>query len=253
MNTIISERLFRPLGEYGYLISGIMRDISGKGLRTKDLIRQIVDIGYNSFLIVFLTNIFTGMVLALQTAHGLQRFGAKLYVGNIVSLAQVRELAPVLTAIMLCGRVGAGIAAEVASMVVTEQVDAIKALGANPIRKLVTPRVVAAVIVLPLLTVLADIIGVVGGALVAVFELNISWHIYYRSVVTFVQISDVIDGLIKAAAFGFIFVSIACYKGLHARGGTEGVGIATTEAVVTGSILILVSDFFLTKFLILVG
>jgi len=253
MKKILRDTILNPLGEYGYLVGSIVKDIAQKGVKLSDLTKQIVNIGNNSFMIVFLTNVFTGMVLALQTAHGLQRFGAKLYVGNIVSLAQVRELGPVLTAIMLCGRVGAGIAAEIASMVVTEQVDAIKALGANPVRKLISPRVLAAIIVLPLLAVLADFIGIIGGGIVAVFELNLTGFIYYRSVVNFVQIDDVLDGLIKSAAFGFIFVTIACYKGLHARGGTEGVGRATTEAVVTGSIFILVSDYFLTKFLILLG
>jgi len=253
MKKILRDTILNPLGEYGYLVGSIVKDIAQKGVKLSDLTKQIVNIGNNSFMIVFLTNVFTGMVLALQTAHGLQRFGAKLYVGNIVSLAQVRELGPVLTAIMLCGRVGAGIAAEIASMVVTEQVDAIKALGANPVRKLISPRVLAAIIVLPLLAVLADFIGIIGGGIVAVFELNLNGFIYYRSVVNFVQIDDVLDGLIKSAAFGFIFVTIACYKGLHARGGTEGVGRATTEAVVTGSIFILVSDYFLTKFLILLG
>ncbi len=253
MNLSIKTRLFEPVGEFGIMTAQVFRDIFKREVKAKDLFKQVVLIGNNSLLIVFLTAIFTGMVMALQTAYGLQRFGAKMYVGNIVALAQVRELGPVLTAIMLCGRVGAGIAAELASMVVTEQVDAIKALGANPIRKLVSPRVLAAIIVVPLITVLADIIGIAGGALVATLELNITWHSYMRSVITFVTIKDVVDGLIKAGVFGFMLVSIACYKGLHARGGTEGVGMATTEAVVTSSILILISDFFLTKLLLLIG
>ncbi len=253
MNHSVRERVLIPVGEFGILTAHVCRDILKREVKAKDIFKQVVLIGNNSFLIIFLTAIFTGMVMALQTAYGLQRFGAKLYVGNIVALAQVRELGPVLTAIMLCGRVGAGIAAELASMVVTEQVDAIKALGANPIRKLVTPRVLAAIIVVPLITVLADIVGIAGGALVATLELNIPWHSYLRSVITFVTIKDVVDGLVKAGVFGFILVSIACYKGLRARGGTEGVGTATTEAVVTSSILILVSDFFLTKLLLLIG
>jgi phospholipid/cholesterol/gamma-HCH transport system permease protein len=253
MNLSIKNRLFEPVGEFGIMTAQVFRDIFKREVKAKDLFKQVVLIGNNSLLIVFLTAIFTGMVMALQTAYGLQRFGAKLYVGNIVALAQVRELGPVLTAIMLCGRVGAGIAAELASMVVTEQVDAIKALGANPIRKLVSPRVLAAIIVVPLITVLADIIGIAGGALVATLELNITWHSYLRSVITFVTIKDVVDGLVKAGVFGFMLVAIACYKGLHARGGTEGVGMATTEAVVTSSILILISDFFLTKLLLLIG
>lgn len=238
------------LGLYSLMLRDVVQDIARKGLNLYDLMRQITLIGTNSVPIVLLTASFTGMVLAIQTAYGLQRFGAKLYVGNIVSLSLVRELGPVLAAIMLSGRVGASIAAELGSMAVTEQIDAIRALGANPIRKLVSPRIVAGLIVLPLLTVLADIVGIFGGGLIAVYELEISAHVYYRSVVNFVMIRDVLDGLIKSAFFGFILVSIACYKGINCRGGTEGVGEAVRSAVVTGSIYILISDFFLTKFLI---
>lgn len=241
------------LGNYGELLKSIIRDLARQGINLRELAKQIVSIGISSIPIVLLTSIFTGMVLALQTAYGLQRFGAKNYVGNIVGLSLVRELGPVLTAVMLCGRVGAGIAAELASMVVTEQVDAMRALGANPIRKLVTPKVVAAVIALPLLVVLANIIGIYGGLLVAVLELNLTAYTYYRSLLYTLVIRDVIDGLIKSGIFGFLLVSIACFKGLNTKGGTEGVGITTTSAVVTSSIVIFVSDFFITKLLILMG
>lgn len=240
-------------GSYISMLVDVLRDLSRKGVNKEELVKQIVKIGSDSIGIVFLTSIFTGMVLALQTAYGLERFGAKNYVGNIVSLALVRELGPVLTAVMLCGRVGAGIAAEIGSMVVTEQVDAIRALGANPIRKLVTPRIVAAIIVLPLLAAISDVFGILGGIIVAMFELNISYHSYYRSVMYTVLIRDIIDGLIKATAFGFLFVSISCFKGLKTSGGTEGVGNATTEAVVTSSIVVLISDFFITKLLIILS
>ena len=238
------------LGAYGHLIMDFFRDVAKGGANRGELARQIIVIGRNSIPIVILTAAFTGMVLALQTAYGLHRFGAKNYVGNIVSLGLLRELGPVLTSIMLCGRVGAGIAAEIGSMVVTEQVDAIRALGANPIRKLVTPRILAAVIATPLLTVLADLIGIYGGLLVAVFELDLTAHAYYRSIMYTVWIRDFTDGLVKSAVFGFLVASIACFKGLQTRGGTEGVGRTTTAAVVTGSIVILISDFFLTKFLL---
>lgn len=241
------------LGAYTLLIREVWRDITEKGIHLRELAKQIVVIGVRSIPIVLLTSIFTGMVLAIQTAYGLHRFGAKNYVGNIVSLSLVRELGPVLTSIMLCGRVGAGIAAELASMVVTEQVDAMRALGANPIRKLVTPKIVAALIVLPLLTVLADLIGVYGGLLVAVYDLNITLHTYYRSIIYTIKIKDVFDGLIKSGFFGFFLVTIACFKGLNTRGGTEGVGMTTTEAVVVSSIVVFVSDFFITKILILLG
>ena len=243
-------QLIDNLGGYWMLLVAVFRDIRKKGIEFKQVIHHMVLIGNNSLPICLLTAGFTGMVLALQTAYGLQRFGAKLYVGNIVSLSLVRELGPVLTGIMLCGRVGAGIAAEISSMVVTEQVDAIRALGANPVRKLVSPRLVAALLVMPMLALFSDIVGIVGGALVGILELDLPYHTYYRSVVTFVMIRDVMDGLIKSCIFGLILVSIACYYGLNCRGGTEGVGRATTLAVVTGSISILVADFFLTKLLI---
>jgi phospholipid/cholesterol/gamma-HCH transport system permease protein len=192
-------------------------------------------------------------VLALQTAYGLHRFGAKNYVGNLVGLSLSRELGPVLTAVMVCGRVGAGIAAEIASMVVTEQVDAIRALGGDPIRRLVTPRVVAGTISMPLLAGIAVITGILGGGLVAVLELDITAHQYYRSFLYAVRIPDVTDGLIKSVGFGILVSSIACFKGLRCRGGTEGVGLTTTSAVVTGSLMVFISNFFFTKILIIIN
>jgi phospholipid/cholesterol/gamma-HCH transport system permease protein len=233
------------------MVYDVGRDIVRNGINLREVSRQLMWIGANSLPIVLLTAVFTGMVLALQTSYGLHRFGAKNYVGNLVGLSLARELGPVLTAIMVCGRVGAGIAAEIASMVVTEQVDAIRALGGNPIQRLVTPRIIAGMISLPLLSGVAVIIGVLGGMAVAVFELGITAHQYYRSYLYAVQIHDVTDGLIKSLAFGLIVVSIACFKGLSARGGTEGVGTTTTSAVVTGSLMIFVSNFFITKLLIL--
>lgn len=230
-----------------------LRDFLRQGVSWSELNKQINRIGMQSLPIVILTALFSGMVLALQTAYGLHRFGAKNYVGNVVGLALIRELGPVLTAIMLCGRVGAGIAAELASMVVTEQVDAMRALGANPISKLVTPRLIAALITLPSLVVFANAVGIYGGAVVGVYDLGITSHSYYRSLMYTIFIKDVTDGLIKSAIFGFLFVSIACFKGLNARGGTEGVGLTTTAAVVTGSIVIFVSNFFITKFLLMLG
>lgn len=238
------------LGAYFSMTTGALWDSLHRGVEFREVSKQIVKTGAQSIPVVLLTAIFSGMVLALQTAYGLQRFGAKNYVGNIVALSLVRELGPVLAALMLCGRVGAGIASEIASMVVTEQVDAMRALGANPLRKLVAPRIIACTLSVPLLVVLADFIGIYGGALIAVFELNIPAHQYSRSVLNMVLIRDVSDGLIKSACFGFLLSSIACFKGLYARGGTEGVGSATTASVVTGSMVILISDFFLTKFLI---
>ena len=248
-----ARALTASLGAYSHLILDVVRDLLRHGINLREVVRQIVWIGVSSIPIVILTAVFTGMVLALQTAYGLQRFGAKNYVGNLVGLALAKELGPVLTAVMVCGRVGAGIAAEIASMVVTEQVDAMRALGGDPIRRLVTPRMVAGLISMPLLSGLAVITGVLGGMTVAVFELDISAHQYYRSYLYAVQIHDVLEGLIKSTVFGLIVVSIACYKGMQCRGGTEGVGLTTTSAVVTGSLTVLVSNFFITKLLIILN
>lgn len=239
------------LGSYANLVRDVVRDIRRHGIDVRETSKHIVWIGISSLPIILLTAVFTGMVLALQTAYGLQRFGAKNYVGNLVGLALARELGPVLTAVMVCGRVGAGIAAELASMVVTEQVDAIRALGGDPIRRLVTPRLIAGMISMPLLAGLALLIGIWGGLVVAVGELGITAHQYYRSYLYAVQIRDVIDGLIKSFAFGLIVVSIACYKGLACRGGTEEVGKTTTAAVVTGSLSVFIANFFITKLLII--
>jgi phospholipid/cholesterol/gamma-HCH transport system permease protein len=219
----------------------------------KEIFQQIVEIGIRSVPIVLLTGIFTGMVISIQTAYGLQRFGAKNYVGHVTSLSFVRELGPVLTAIVVCGRTGAGIAAELASMVVTEQVDAMRALGANPVAKLVAPRIIAAVIATPILVILANVIGMYGGLLIAVYELNLSAHLYFRSLLYAIVFKDIFDGIVKGALFGFLVVSIACDKGLNSKGGTEGVGESTTNAVVMGCIVIIISDFFITKLLILLG
>lgn len=241
----------KALGAYANLIWDVLRDVRRHGIDIRETSKHVVAIGVSSLPIVLLTAVFTGMVLALQTAYGLQRFGAKNYVGNLVGLALARELGPVLTAVMVCGRVGAGIAAELASMVVTEQVDAIRALGGDPIRRLVTPRLIAGMISMPLLAGCALLIGIWGGLVVAVGELGITAHQYYRSYLYAVQIRDVVDGIIKSFAFGIIVVSIACYKGLACRGGTEEVGKTTTAAVVTGSLAVFIGNFFITKLLII--
>lgn len=245
------NQLLKALGAYANLVWDVLRDIRRHGIDVRETSKHIVAIGISSLPIVLLTAVFTGMVLALQTAYGLQRFGAKNYVGNLVGLALARELGPVLTAVMVCGRVGAGIAAELASMVVTEQVDAIRALGGDPVRRLVTPRLIAGMISMPLLAGCALLIGIWGGLVVAVGELGITAHQYYRSYLYAVQIRDVIDGIIKSFAFGIIVVSIACYQGLACRGGTEEVGKTTTAAVVTGSLAVFIGNFFITKLLII--
>jgi phospholipid/cholesterol/gamma-HCH transport system permease protein len=217
----------------------------------RELVRQVDEIGIKSLSIASITALFTGMVLALQTSVGLTRFGAKLYVGSIVSMAMVRELGPTLTAVILAGRVGSGITAELGSMVVTEQVDALRAIGASPVRKLVVPRVLACMVVVPLLAVLADFLGIIGGMIIGTTELHVSWHFYLRTVRDTLMLQDVMSGIGKAPFFGFLVGVIACTNGLRTQGGTEGVGRATTNTVVAASIAILVFDFFLTKLFLL--
>jgi phospholipid/cholesterol/gamma-HCH transport system permease protein len=213
--------------------------------------QQFEVIAVRSMPIVALTALFTGMVLALQTAFALSRFGAKPYVGSIVGLAIVRELGPVLAALMVGGRVGAGITSELGSMTVTEQVDAIRAMGADPVQKLVLPRVLAATIGLPMLTASAIVLGVFGGLVIADLEYSITPSFYLQTVTTTVTIGDFFAGVTKTFFFGWIIAMVGCSVGLSTTGGTEGVGRATTRAVVAASIGVLVSDFFLTKLLLL--
>jgi len=212
---------------------------------------QFESIAVRSVSIVAVTALFTGMVLALQTVVSLARFGAKPYTGSFVGLSIILELGPVLTALMVAGRVGAGITAEIGSMAVTEQVDAIRAMGADPIRKLVLPRVIACTLGVPLLAVLADILGVLGGLVISA-QSGISPDFYVSTVTSTVTLADFLKGISKTFAFGWIVASVGCYLGLGTRGGTVGVGRSTTRAVVISSIAIFVADFFLTKlFLVL--
>jgi phospholipid/cholesterol/gamma-HCH transport system permease protein len=212
------------------------------------LIQQVDQLGVRSISIAGVAAIFTGLVLALQTAYGLGRFGAKAYVGIIVALSVVRELGPVLTALLVGGRVGSGITAEIGSMKVTEQIDAMRAMGANPIKKLVVPRVLSMMLVLPLLTVMADILGIMGGMVISKHEFDVDYRLYYNTVARNLTLADIVSGLGKTVVFGFIIAIVGCYKGLETAGGTEGLGKATTATVVTSAIIVLISDFFLTKF-----
>jgi len=215
-----------------------------------ETLRQLDRIGVGSLNLTNITALFTGMVLAVQSAYTLSKFGARLYIGEIVTLSLVRELGPVLTALMVGGRVGAGITAELGSMTVTEQVDALRSMAADPIRKLVVPRTWATLIMLPLLTVLADAMGILGGALVAVFQEGLSSSFYFSRVFRTMEINDIVLGLFKPAVFAFIIAIIGCYNGLNARGGADGVGRATTNTVYAASIAILIADFFVTKLMI---
>ena len=211
------------------------------------LMAQFDQIGVRSMSIVIITSAFIGMVLALQTAYALEDFGGKMFVGTIVSLSLVRELGPVLMALMVGGRVGAGMTAEIGTMKVTEQIDALRALATDPVRKLVVPRVLATTIMFPLLTVISIALGILGGMLIAVANLNLSGNYYLRSVIESVKYNDLASGIGKTFFFGFSTALIACYNGLRTSGGADGVGRSTTMTVVTGAISVLIMDFFLTK------
>jgi phospholipid/cholesterol/gamma-HCH transport system permease protein len=209
--------------------------------------RQLVDVGYYSLPVVGLTAIFTGMVLVLQSYTGFTRFSAESAIPNVVVISLTRELGPVLAGLMVAGRVGAAMAAEIGTMRVTEQIDALSTLSTNPLKYLVVPRLVAGLISLPLLVAVADVIGVFGGYVIAVYKLGFNSAAYIKRTVDFVTTLDVTSGLVKAAVFGFIVALMGCYHGYHSRGGAQGVGAATTNAVVSASILILVFNYFLTE------
>ena len=212
----------------------------------RNLVKQLIEVGYYSLPVVGLTAVFTGMVLVLQSYTGFSRMNAESAVSSIVVLAITRELGPVLGGLMVAGRIGAAFAAEIGTMRVTEQIDALRTLSTSPFKYLVAPRLIAGVIMMPCLVFVADIIGVFGGYLVAVYRLGFNSHSYLENTWNFMQNNDVTSGLVKAAVFGFIITLMGCYHGYHSGKGAEGVGIATTNAVVSASILILFSNYFLT-------
>ena len=211
------------------------------------LLRQMVDIGYYSLPVVGMTAIFTGMVLALQTSTGFARVGGEFAIPNVVVISITRELGPVLAGLMVAGRIGAAMAAEIGTMRVTEQIDALTTLSTNPLNYLVAPRLVAGIAMLPLLVVVGDIIGVFGGYLVSIYKLGFNPATYIHNTIDFVQTLDVVSGLVKASVFGFLVTLMGCYHGYNSRGGAQGVGAATTNAVVSASILILIFDYILTE------
>jgi phospholipid/cholesterol/gamma-HCH transport system permease protein len=250
----LGERALRSAEEFGDFALLAQRSFAALArprFPARELLLQFESLAVRSAPIVIITSVFTGMVLALQTAYSLTRFGAKPYVGSIVGLAIVRELGPVLAALMVGGRAGAGIASELGSMQVTEQVDAIRAMGADPVQKLVLPRVLAVMLGLPLLTIFSITLGVAGGMVVAEAQYGIDANFYYQTVVNVVRASDFASGVAKTLVFGWAIGMIGCHVGLATEGGTVGVGRATTRAVVVASIAVLVADFFLTKLLLL--
>ncbi|MBN2541607.1 ABC transporter permease [bacterium] len=217
-----------------------------------EILNQMVHIGVKSLPIVLLTSLFTGMVMALQTGYEIIRFGAKIYIGTIVTLSMIRELGPVLTGLVISGRIGAGIAAELGSMNVTEQIDAMRAMATDPIKKLVSTRLLSGLIMIPALTVISDLMGIIGGLIIANTYFGISLDFYRFTIFAELFVSDIVMGIAKPIFFALIIILIACYKGFTTTGGTEGVGKSTTQAVVISSILILVSDYFLTKLLFMI-
>jgi phospholipid/cholesterol/gamma-HCH transport system permease protein len=213
-------------------------------LKLRSIIKQMEFVGVKSTFVVVLTGTFTGMVLALQSYHGFRLFSAESLVGSTVALSMTRELGPVLTGLMVTARAGSAMAAELGTMRVTEQIDALYVMAANPIKYLVVPRIVASVFMVPLLTAISDFLGILGGYFVGVVLLDINEGIFVDNIYKYVELEDIYNGLIKAAFFGLLLSLIGCYKGFNTRGGAEGVGMATTEAVVIASVSILVADYF---------
>ncbi len=210
-------------------------------------IGQMDQIGVRSLGVAGITAVFTGMVLALQTAYSLPSLGVKYYIGSVVAKSLVRELGPVLTALIVGGRVGAGMTAEIGTMRVTEQLDALRSMAVDPVKKLVVPKLVATLVMLPALTLLGDALGILGGLLVAVLQLQLTPGLYFNDILSSLTLSDVASGLGKSFFFAYFITIIGCLNGLHTEGGADGVGRATTNTVVSAAILVLISDYFLTR------
>jgi phospholipid/cholesterol/gamma-HCH transport system permease protein len=245
--------------DYFVLAGRATRFVFSRPFYWRDTLIQMDRLGVGSLPIVLLTGFFTGMVLALQSSVELTKFGADIYIGNLVGASMIRELGPVLCSLMVAGRAASGIAAELGSMRVTEQIDALQSFGTDPIKKLVTPRLLAALIMLPILTVITDIVGICGGLIISVFRLGLGADAFIQGVLNTAAQSgfilgvvpkDLITAMMKPLVFGGIIALTASYYGLNTKGGTEGVGTAATRAVVTSSVLILAADYFLTQFLL---
>lgn len=249
----LNEKLKRAaleVQEYVRLVQAAFYALVTPPTYRHDIVEQLDMIGVGSLTVVLLTGFFTGAALASQTGLTLDQFGARPVVGRLVSASMIKELGPVLTALMLTGRIGSGIAAELGSMVVTDQINALRALGTDPIRKLVAPRVLAGIVMAPVLTVISDFVGIIGGWMVARFQLQVASSVYWSSVTKALYMQDVWMGLIKPFVLGFVIVTIACHVGLRTKGGTQGVGRSTTVSVVAGSVAVIAVDFFVTQILI---
>jgi phospholipid/cholesterol/gamma-HCH transport system permease protein len=241
------DRLIEQTGALALLAGRSLRALVTPPWDWPAMVAQMEQIGVRSVAVAAITTIFTGMVLALQTALALPGLGVKYYIGTVVSKSTVRELVPVLVALIVGGRIGSGMTAEIGTMKVTEQVDAMRAMAADPVRKLVVPKLAAALVMLPALTLIGDLLGVLGGLLIAVLQLKLTATFYLNDVLSSLTLQDLASGVGKSFFFAFFITIVACHNGLTAQGGADGVGRATTNTVVLASILILVSDFFLTK------
>jgi phospholipid/cholesterol/gamma-HCH transport system permease protein len=245
-----AKRWILHVQEYSVLSARSVTNLFSPPYYVSDVLDQMDIIGVGSLPIVLLTGFFIGAVMVLQTAAQFERFGQTALTADVVSLALVRELGPSITGLLVAGRNASGMASELGSMIVTEQVDAMRAMGTDPIRKLVTPRMVATVLMLPLLTAMADFLGLIGGYLVSFFTLRLGAVTFWTRAIDILEFSDLMQGLTKPIVFGFIIATVGCYQGLKVKGGTQGVGRATTQAVVTASVVILVTNFFLTKLML---
>ena len=237
---------FGATGSFTAFAGGGLSHVARPPIYLRQIGRQMLDIGYYSLPVVGLTALFTGMVLALQSYSGFSRFNAESAIASVVVLSMTRELGPVLAGLMVAGRIGAAIAAELGTMRVTEQIDALSTLSTSPTKYLVTPRILAGIVTLPLLVLVADVIGVFGGYLVGVYRLDFNGASYLSQTRQYLEVSDVTSGLYKAAVFGFIITLMGCYHGYNSKVGAAGVGTATRNAVVSASILILITNYMLT-------
>jgi len=249
VNRVPFEGFFLEIGRFFKILGRVLVWTPRPPYDVRELLRQMARVGVDSLPVVALTSLFTGMVMALQLVSTLRRFDAEYFVGSLVALSLVRELAPVISSLLIAGRCGSAMGAELGTMRVTEQIDALEVLATNPIHYLVVPRVWATVVMLPLLIVLADLIGIAGGYAISVWYFDLNPVAYVESTFRYMDLNDLSSGLVKAAVFGLLISVIGCQKGFYTRGGAEGVGKATTRAVVLASIAILISDFFLTKIL----
>jgi phospholipid/cholesterol/gamma-HCH transport system permease protein len=247
------KRFLADIQAYALMSAQALTNLLSSPRYFQDLLDQMDDVGVGSLPIVLAAGFFIGAVMVLQTGSQFVRFGQTALTGDIVSLALVRELGPTLTGILVAGRVASGMASELGSMLVTEQVDAMRAMGTDPSRKLITPRVLSAILVLPLLTALNDFVGLLGGCVASVFSLRLGAVEFWTRAIDALDFPDIMQGMTKPLVYGFILATVGCYKGLTVRGGTQGVGRATTQAVVVSNIMIIAADVFLTKLSLYLG